>query len=344
MVTFGCVLFVDATHGTSHYDWPLFTPCVLNSDQKIRPIGYCLVDSECDLSQAWMLTSMLEIEPGWRDVVQVIFTDDKLSHESVTAILPHVTLFLCWWHLVYRDLENVRNCGRLTELPEIRDFIVNEFVYGVSADHIEIKWEEFQNRFPGKATQYMTNWIQRRHKWCSPWWSAIFTCGRTSNASAEANNAALKVAYEVGTDTLCRLIMQTCERSSALKAQDLIASDHNYLQSCSAVSSLSECDLLSYAAQILECRAHFASHVGDSLERTIARYISVTLSCYQTVMQSYYLPASVKPSPIYADHQVQRLRCELYIRKHLCYNKGWIRYCPYSGQDTIYCEPGCHVW
>lgn len=287
---------------------------------------------------------MLEIEPGWRDVVQVIFTDDKLSHESVTAILPHVTLFLCWWHLVYRDLENVRNCGRLTELPEIRDFIVNEFVYGVSADHIEIKWEEFQNRFPGKATQYMTNWIQRRHKWCSPRWSAIFTCGRTSNASAEANNAALKVAYEVGTDTLCRLIMQTCERSSALKAQDLIASDHNYLQSCSAVSSLSECDLLSYAAQILECRAHFASHVGDSLERTIARYISVTLSCYQTVMQSYYLPATVKPSPIYADHQVQRLRCELYIRKHLCYNKGWIRYSPYSGQDTIYCEPGCHVW
>jgi hypothetical protein len=51
-VTYGRVLFVDATHGTTHYDWPLFTPCVLNSDQEIRPIGYCLVDSECDLSQS----------------------------------------------------------------------------------------------------------------------------------------------------------------------------------------------------------------------------------------------------------------------------------------------------
>jgi hypothetical protein len=42
-----------------------------------------------------MLTSMLEIEPGWRDVVQVIFTDDKLSHESVTDTLPNVKTFLC---------------------------------------------------------------------------------------------------------------------------------------------------------------------------------------------------------------------------------------------------------
>ena len=262
---------MDATHGTTHYDWPLFTPCVLNSDQKIRPIGYCLVDSECDLSQSWMLSSILEIEPAWFDLVEVIFTDDKLSHESVTDILPHVTLFLCWWHLVYRDLENVRNCGRLAELPIIREFIINEFVYGVSEEHIETKWIEFQTTFPEKASEYMTNWMNRREKWCSPWWSTLFTCGRTCNASAEANNAALKVAYEVGSDTIRRLVMQTCERSCALRAQDLLASDQNYLNSCSAMSSLTECEPLSLAAQIHECRAHYAAHVGNSLERTIAR-------------------------------------------------------------------------
>jgi hypothetical protein len=65
LVKYGSVLFVDATHGTSHYAWPFFTPCVLNSDEKIRPVGYCLVDFECDLSQAWLLTSILEIEPTW---------------------------------------------------------------------------------------------------------------------------------------------------------------------------------------------------------------------------------------------------------------------------------------
>jgi hypothetical protein len=118
----------------------------------------------------------------------------------------------------------------------------------------------------------MKHWMNRRHKWYSPWWSTHFTCGRTCNASAEANNAALKVAYEVGSDTIRRLVMQTCERSCALRAQDLNSSDANYLQSCSASSSLSECDPLSLAGQIHDCRAHFATHVGNSLERTIARF------------------------------------------------------------------------
>jgi hypothetical protein len=264
-------MFVDATHGTSHYDWPLFTPCVMNSDQKIRPIGYCLVDSECNLSQSWMLSMILEIEPTWSEIIKVIFTDDKLSHDSVLEILPNVQMFLCWWHLVYRDLENVRNCGRLAELPTIRDFVINNFVYGVNAVHIENKWLEFQELFPGKPTQYLTSWMTRREKWCSPWWSTVFTVARTCNSTAEANNAALKVAYEVGADSIVRLIMQTCERSCALKAQDLNTSDMNYLRSCSALSSLSECEPLSLAGQIWDCRASFASHVGDSLERTIER-------------------------------------------------------------------------
>jgi hypothetical protein len=118
-----------------------------------------------------MLNMMLEIEPTWVDLVKVVFTDEKLSHDSVTELLPSVKTFLCWWHLVYRDLENVRNCGRLAEHPTIQDFIINNFVYGVNETHIEEKWAEFQAILSGKATHYMATWMNRRKKWCSPWWS-----------------------------------------------------------------------------------------------------------------------------------------------------------------------------
>jgi hypothetical protein len=104
---------------------------------------------------------ILDIEPAWSSIIKVIFTDDKLPHESVIDILPTVKTFLCWWHLVYRDLENVRNCGRLAELPTIRDFVINNFVYGVNEAHIEHKWLEFQDLFPGKPTQYLATWMNR---------------------------------------------------------------------------------------------------------------------------------------------------------------------------------------
>ena len=56
-----------------------------------------------------------------------------------------------------------------------------------------------------------------------------------------------------------------------MKSQSVIASDHNYLKSCAAQSSLSECEPLSMQAQLWECRAHYAPHIAESLERTIQR-------------------------------------------------------------------------
>ena len=84
----------------THYDWPLFTPCIVNSDRKIRPIGYCLVDSECDLSQTWMLSAIIEIEPSWAEIAKVILTDDKLSHESILQVVPKRIANRNVWHAV----------------------------------------------------------------------------------------------------------------------------------------------------------------------------------------------------------------------------------------------------
>ena len=68
-----------------------------------------------------------------------------------------------------------------------------------------------------------------------------------------------------------KLIMQTSERSTAMKSQSVIASDYNFLKSCAGTSSLSECEPLSMDAQLWECRAYYAPHIAKSLERTIQR-------------------------------------------------------------------------
>ena len=90
---YGMLLFVDGTHGTTHHDWPLFTPCVLDSFNRLRAVGYCLVDSECGPAQSWMLQCMVRAEPL-----------SKLAEDSITPVFPEAKVFLCWWHIVHRSL------------------------------------------------------------------------------------------------------------------------------------------------------------------------------------------------------------------------------------------------
>jgi hypothetical protein len=37
---YGMLLFVDGTHVTTHHDWSLFTPCVIDSFNRLRAVGY----------------------------------------------------------------------------------------------------------------------------------------------------------------------------------------------------------------------------------------------------------------------------------------------------------------
>ena len=111
----GHLLFVDGTHGTTHHDWPLFTPAILNSFNRLRAVGYSLVDSECGPAQTWMLECMLKAEPSW--TAKVVFNDAKLAEESITRVLPEARVFLCWWHIVHRFVFNFILYISFTLLP-----------------------------------------------------------------------------------------------------------------------------------------------------------------------------------------------------------------------------------
>ena len=212
LLAWGRVMFVDGTHGTNYHDWPLFTPCVMNSDNHVRPIGYALVDSECGLAQSWFLEQILNIEPDFISVYDVFFTDDKLPASSITSVFPRGVVYLCWWHILFRDFEKADNLGRHPQLTSIIQFVKDHFVYGYNIQTVEIKWVEFQHLFPGRATEYVSTWMEKKHKWCAPWWSTRFTAMKTCNSMAEVNNSSLKVSFNIKVDSILKLLQATTAR------------------------------------------------------------------------------------------------------------------------------------
>ncbi len=108
---YGQLLFVDGNYGTTHHDWLLFTPATIDSFNRLRAVGYCLVDSECDPAQSRMLEEcMRRAEPSWNP--HVMFNDSKLAEASITRVFPDAQVFLCWWHIVHRllDYESLKEC------------------------------------------------------------------------------------------------------------------------------------------------------------------------------------------------------------------------------------------
>lgn len=69
--------------------------------------------------------------------------------------------------------------------------------------------------------------LQISEKWCRPWWSTLFTTAKTCNSTAEANNALLKVAYNIKADSVVKLIRSTHQRSIDDQGKSLIEMDNS---------------------------------------------------------------------------------------------------------------------
>ncbi len=54
--------------------------------------------------------------------------------------------------------------------------------------------------------------MKKKHKWCGPWWRTQFTAMKTCNSMAEANNASIKVAFNIQVDSILKLLQATTAR------------------------------------------------------------------------------------------------------------------------------------
>lgn len=216
-----------------------------------------------------MLQQLVDIEPKFKEMCKAVFSDDKLSVESITSVIPGAEVFLCWWHLLYRDLDKTENLGRLAQCKDIQKFVKTHFVFGESEQSIEDKWQEFQQIFPERATEYMTYWMNKRRRWCRPWWAAVFTAMKTCNSMGEGNNSILKVSYGFQTDTLAGVIQATHQRTTQTRVEDLANADNNYIAVKAAQGQLRALEAGSLDAQLTECKTLFAAHIHDRLKKSI---------------------------------------------------------------------------
>ena len=61
-----------------------------------------------------------------------------------------------------RDIDKKDNLGGDHQVDNIRKFVINEFVFGINAATIDVKWEVFQTTFSQRATEYMNQWMEKR--------------------------------------------------------------------------------------------------------------------------------------------------------------------------------------
>jgi hypothetical protein len=109
-----------------------------------------------------MLQCTVRAEPSWKP--NVIFNDAKLAEDSITHVFPEANIFLCWWHIVYRlfvrnvclslssfhfrDIDKKDNLGPDPQVDIIREFVKNEFVFGINPNTIAEKWVVFMDVDP----------------------------------------------------------------------------------------------------------------------------------------------------------------------------------------------------
>ncbi len=61
-----------------------------------------------------------------------------------------------------RDIDKKDNLGGDPRVDNIRTFVTNEFVTGINAATIDAKWVVFQTTFSERATEYMSQWMEKR--------------------------------------------------------------------------------------------------------------------------------------------------------------------------------------
>ena len=99
------VVFLDAVKSkVSAVDWPFYPVAVVDEENKLYVIAFCLCVQESNDAYTWILKSIKSIVPSFQHIVKVTMSDRLVSdHVMHDALCLHLA-GMCNWHLRERNL------------------------------------------------------------------------------------------------------------------------------------------------------------------------------------------------------------------------------------------------
>ena len=126
--TYSQVVFLDAIKSKiSLMDWPFYPIAVIDEENHLYVIAFCLCVQESNEAYKWILDSVKSIVPSFQHIVKVTMSDRLVSDDVLFEALCLQLAGLCNWHLRDRNLaEWVRNHPFKRQILKDFQYLVQE--------------------------------------------------------------------------------------------------------------------------------------------------------------------------------------------------------------------------
>ena len=199
------IVFLDAIKSKiSAVDWPFYPIAVIDEENKLYIVAFCLCIQESNEAYKWILDSMKSVVPALQHTTKVTMSDRLVSDEVLHQSLCLLLAGLCNWHLRERNLAEWVN-GHPFKKQILLDFKWKLQEPDISVDEWEANVTEFKEKWGGVASDFVDSILPEKHRWAGPYIRNFLLCFKTGNSMAESANASV-VAFLMGEQNHAELV------------------------------------------------------------------------------------------------------------------------------------------
>lgn len=192
-IIYGEMISIDATYNRSTDRFQILMPCIITEHGNIFPIAYVLSKKDGNNNYSWLLKSIIEMCPEWKDVCKCVLSDQGFSHEvAEQEIGPGTRTIICFFHME----KNFNDTFRQLAEREAAWSMVKQMQESVTEDALESVIADFMGKFElvkfNHLRVYVNNLLQKRERWVRIWRDQVFNFGFVSSSVSESLNSSFK--------------------------------------------------------------------------------------------------------------------------------------------------------